>query len=198
MGYVSVAVIGLTPKQEKFCQNIIKGSTQRDAYKKSYDIKTMSDKTIDEAACRLMADSKIAARIERLYNNIELRNMATIENIVAELAAVAFVDATDFAKVEEADVFDGYELDEDGKPDESKPKTRKISVVNITDMNKIDQCKLRAIAGVKHGTNGIEIKLHDKIKALELMGKSLGMFVERVEHSGSVVQIVDNISKDKG
>ena len=31
----------LTPKQEKFVQNLIKGMSQREAYKKSYDTKNM-------------------------------------------------------------------------------------------------------------------------------------------------------------
>lgn len=35
-----------------------------------------------------------------------------------------------------------------------------------------------AVAGIKQTTNGIEIKTNDKVKALELLGKHLGMFKE--------------------
>ena len=36
--------------------------------------------------------------------------------------------------------------------------------------------KLPAIAGIKYSQLGIEIKLHDKVRALELLGKHLGVF----------------------
>lgn len=43
---------------------------------------------------------------------------------------------------------------------------------------------VRAIAGIKEGRNGVEIKLNDKGKALELLGRHLGMFKDRMEVSG--------------
>ncbi|HQN14164.1 MAG TPA: terminase small subunit, partial [Quisquiliibacterium sp.] len=33
---------------------------------------------------------------------------------------------------------------------------------------------------------GLKLKTHDKVKALELLGKHLGMFVDKVEHSGAI------------
>ena len=32
------------------------------------------------------------------------------------------------------------------------------------------------MAGIKQGANGIEVKLHDKVRALELLGKAMGVF----------------------
>ena len=61
----------LTVKQEKFIQNIIKGMTQRDAYKNSYDAKNMKDETIDNKACKLFKQDKIRARYEELLSKIE-------------------------------------------------------------------------------------------------------------------------------
>lgn len=43
---------------------------------------------------------------------------------------------------------------------------------------------MKAIAGIKKGKNGIELKLNDKEKALELLGRHLGMFKDRIEVSG--------------
>ena len=43
---------------------------------------------------------------------------------------------------------------------------------------------MKAIAGIKRGKNGIELKLNDKEKALELLGRHLGMFKDRIEVSG--------------
>ena len=45
--------------------------------------------------------------------------------------------------------------------------------------------------------NGIEVKTSDKLKALELMGKYLGMFKDNVNIMGAVpVQIVDDIDEE--
>ena len=41
--------------------------------------------------------------------------------------------------------------------------------------------QVRAIAGIKEGANGIEIKLNDKEKALELLGRHLGMWNDKLD-----------------
>jgi hypothetical protein len=44
----------------------------------------------------------------------------------------------------------------------------------------------RAVSSIKKGKDGTEIKFHDKLKAIELIGRASGAFKEKVEHSGSV------------
>ncbi len=61
----------LTPKQEKFVQNLIKGMSQREAYKNSYDASKMKDKTIDDKACLLFKKAEIRARYEELLKKTE-------------------------------------------------------------------------------------------------------------------------------
>ena len=60
----------LTAKQEKFVQNIIQGMSQADAYRSAYSTKNMTDKTIHEAASRLVADSKVSARLSELRGQL--------------------------------------------------------------------------------------------------------------------------------
>lgn len=60
----------LTPKQEKFVMNIIDGMSQADAYRNSYDVKKMSDKTVWEKASRLMSDDKVRARLQELRDQM--------------------------------------------------------------------------------------------------------------------------------
>ena len=60
----------LTAKQEQFVQNIIQGMSQADAYRSAYPNQRMSDKTLHEAASRLMANSKIVARLTELRNEL--------------------------------------------------------------------------------------------------------------------------------
>ena len=60
----------LTAKQELFVQKIIEGMSQADAYRSAYNTKRMTDKTIWENASRLMADSKVTARLTELRNEL--------------------------------------------------------------------------------------------------------------------------------
>lgn len=69
----------LTPKQEAFVQEIIKGKSQADAYRSAYSCKKMSDKTIWENASRLMADSKVAARVQELREKLTKSTIMTAQ-----------------------------------------------------------------------------------------------------------------------
>jgi len=77
--------MALTPKQDKFCQEIIKGENQSDAYRKAYDAKNMTDKTITEAASRLMADSNVTARLAELRQPIIEKCQETAADLIREL-----------------------------------------------------------------------------------------------------------------
>lgn len=67
----------LTAKQELFVRKIIEGNSQANAYRSAYSTKNMSDKTIHEAASRLVADSKVSARLK------ELREQITADSIMS-------------------------------------------------------------------------------------------------------------------
>ena len=69
----------LTPKQEKFVQNIIQGMSQADAYRSAYSTKNMTDKTIHEAASRLVADSKVSARLGELRGQLTKQTIMTAQ-----------------------------------------------------------------------------------------------------------------------
>ena len=56
--------------------------------------------------------------------------------------------------------------------------------VAMLDSAEIDDDTAAAIAEVAQTRDGIKIKFHDKLGALEKIGKHLGMFVDRHEHSG--------------
>ena len=58
--------MGLTPKQEKFCQNIVKGMSQADAYRDAYNTDNQKDETIWCNASKLMNDTKVIQRVKEL------------------------------------------------------------------------------------------------------------------------------------
>ena len=73
------------------------------------------------------------------------------KKVVDELAAIGFAKATDFLTVE------------DGQ----------LLIRSTDELSKSDRA---AIASLETTSNGIRLKLYDKMKALELLGKYLGLF----------------------
>jgi hypothetical protein len=62
---------GLTRKQETFCLEFFRNEGNATAaYHTAYSTKNMNPKTVNEAASRLLHDSKVAARLEELRRNV--------------------------------------------------------------------------------------------------------------------------------
>ena len=55
------------------------------------------------------------------------------------------------------------------------------AMVMIKPTDELSEDQVRAIAGIKEGANGVEIKLNDKEKALELLGRHLGMWNDKLD-----------------
>ena len=58
--------------------------------------------------------------------------------------------------------------------------------LHIEDTRNLSPKARQLFAGIKQTQAGIEIKFRDQDKALENIAKHLGMFVEKVEHSGAI------------
>ena len=56
----------LTTKQNRFCEEVVSGKTQAEAYRVAYSSQDMADKTIWVKASELMANGKVTGRIEEL------------------------------------------------------------------------------------------------------------------------------------
>lgn len=61
----------LTLKQEKYVQNLIKGMSQRQAYKNAFDTANMKDETIDNKAYLLLKKDEVRVRYEELTKKAE-------------------------------------------------------------------------------------------------------------------------------
>ena len=75
----------------------------------------------------------------------------TPKKVVEELAAIGFARATNFLRVSEGELI----------------------VCDTATLSKADRA---AIASIERSSNGIKLKFYDKMKALELLGKYMGMF----------------------
>ena len=168
----------LTDKQEKFVQELIKGKSQREAYKAAYNAKSMLDKTIDERASKLFKEYKVSARYEELHNRLMERAtqdaIMSAEEVLKELSILGRAKIDDFLKVDDIEYAVG--TDEDGNP--VKQTMRTVEVYKTQD---IDKDKLKAISEIRQTRDGISLKLTDKQKALETLGRHWGLFTDKQE-----------------
>lgn len=155
----------LTAKQKRFCDEyLIDLNATQAAIRAGY-----SEKNADKIASQLLGKTRVAEEIQKRKAERSERTEITQDMVLRELAAIAFANATDIVQVaEKAFVTDGG--NEVMLPD-----------VIITETSKLTSEQKKAIAGIKQGRNGIEVKMNDKTRALELLGKHLGMFTEKVE-----------------
>jgi phage terminase small subunit len=163
----------LTIKQEKFAQGLFAGLSQREAYKQAYDCDNMTDKTIDEKACLLANNDKIRARLDELVNELKERNMITVERVLEQLGKIAFADIKDMLSFKTVKT-----LDETATALLGQPITTYKTVIDLKDSDEIDGS---LIAEVSETKDGFKFKRNDQMKALELIGKHLGMFTDKIE-----------------
>ena len=77
----------LNVKQEKFIQGIIKGLSQRQAYKEAYNA-TYADKDIDSKASNLFNSYKVQTRYNELLKEIEDKSIMTAKERMKYLTEV--------------------------------------------------------------------------------------------------------------
>lgn len=148
----------MTEKQKIFADEYLIDLNATRAYKVAYP-RVKNDETAAAAAARLLKNVKVVTYIEKRMQDRQKRTEVTQDRVIEELAAIAFARATDFAQIVNGNVV-------------------------LTDTADLTESQIKAIAGIKEGKNGIELKLNDKEKALELLGRHLGMFKDRIEVSG--------------
>jgi phage terminase small subunit len=164
---------GLTIKQEKYAQGLFAGLTQREAYKQAYNCGNMKDATIDRNAYALSLDNKIVTRIKILTDELKERNMVTVEKVLSQLSKIAFADIKDMLSFKTVQT-----LDETATALVGKPIMAYKTVIDLKDSDEVDGS---LIAEVKETKDGFSFKRNDQMKALELIGKHLGMFTDKVE-----------------
>lgn len=71
----------LTPKQEAFCLAYVETGNASEAYRRSYDTKSMKDTTINREAKALLDNPKITTRLRGIQQAARERHEITIERL---------------------------------------------------------------------------------------------------------------------
>lgn len=84
----------LTIKQEKFCNKYLECGNASESYRYAYDCSKMSDNSVWCNASQLLADTKVAQRLEYLKSHLAEASGITALQIIREHQKIAFSDAT--------------------------------------------------------------------------------------------------------
>jgi phage terminase small subunit len=161
----------LTAKQKLFCNEyLIDTNATQAAIRSGY-----SNSYANKKAFLLLDIPHIKAYIDKRMKDREKRTEITQDRVLQEFAKIAFANTTDYVEVKDMGQY-------------------KMVSVKPTEGMTADQ--VVAIASIKQGANGIEIKLHDKVKALEDIGRHLGMFKDKLEVSGNINNPFNDLSTD--
>ena len=116
-------------------------------------------------ACQLMKDPKIAEAIDKLLAKKLKRFDITPDRVLQEVAALAFSNKADF-------------YDEEGRLKSITALPRDVSAALSSVEVSVSTSNLGAPAVVQ------KIRLHDKVRALELLGRNLKLFTDKIDLSG--------------
>ena len=150
----------LTDKQKKFVEEyLIDLNATQSAIRAGY-----SPKTANERGARLLANVSIQEAISKAMAERSRRTGINQDRIVQELARIAFVKITDV-------------VDPDGEINTN---------ASDDDLACIESYKVEDSDSVNGSSSKREVKLASKIKALELLGKHVGMWNDKIQVDVSI------------
>lgn len=160
----------MTNAQKRFCDEYLIDLNATRAYKVAYP-KCKEDETANAASSRMLRNVKVQEYISEKQKEIEKRTEVTQDMVIKELAKIAFLDIRKLY-TENGQLKNVADIDSDTAGAISSLETLEEYEGYGDDRKKIGDTQ--------------KVKLLDKTKALELLGKHLGMFKEKVTIDGNV------------
>lgn len=162
-------VFGLTDKQVHLCLKYMETGDKRKA------CKAMGYNLRKRGAERIFSDDGIPAAIAYLEDMRARRLMLNSDRVLDEICSVAFAKLGDYVTYDNASIVvkSSDEVD-----------TRALSEVNMT--------------ASKDGSMEIKVKMLDKMRALELLGKHLRLFAEDPKGAAKSVNVTVNYNSNDG
>lgn len=160
--------MALTKKQKLFIEEyLIDLNATQAAIRAGY-----SPKSAKEIGSENLTKPDIASRINKAMAERSRRTGVNADRVVRELAKIAFINPTDLIDPETATI----------KPMAAAEDTAAIQSVKVKCFDD----------GVER-----EVKVADKLKALELLGRHMGMFTEKMCLAGAIPVIIkDDVADD--
>ena len=143
----------LTIRQEKFCNYYLETGISAEAYRRAYNCEKWKEKSIWEKSSALLKNVKVQSRIDQLREEMRRRSDITKDEAVSILADIARANIVDALSVK---------TDNDS------------TTIVVKDVTKLPLGIQRAIISLKSTDKGYELRLYNKIDALDKLSKMLG------------------------
>ena len=146
----------LTEKQRRFVDEyLIDLNATQAAIRAGYSVKTA-----DKQGYQLLEKTRVAEAISEKMAERSRRTGVNQDRVVMELAKIAFVNAADVIDSDDATIKAGATAD-----DTAAIQSVKVKVIPTKEGEGVER----------------EIRINDKLKALELLGKHLGMWNDKLD-----------------
>ncbi|MDD3049730.1 MAG: terminase small subunit [Candidatus Cloacimonetes bacterium] len=162
----------LTKKQQTFVDEyLIDLNATQAAIRAGYSTQTAKD-----IACENLAKPNIKNAIDQALAARSKRTGVNQDRVIQELAKIAFLNPSDVINMQNASV---------------------LADANKDDLSCISSVKIKKSSSDTGDSIEREIKTYDKLKALDLLGRHLGMFNDKIKIEGSIpVVIKDDLGED--
>lgn len=154
--------MGLTIKQEKFCNYYVETGNASDSYRRAYNCEKMKDKQIWEESSKLLINPKVTQRVKELQDELKDISDITKERLMRELSNIAFSTISDMHNtwIERKD----FENLTPKQKSAIKSISTKVVKKNIGTKDEPEYADVEFV----------KIEMHDKLKAIEDLIKMLG------------------------
>tara|TARA_R110002074_G_scaffold139781_4_gene285766 strand:- start:769 stop:1335 length:567 start_codon:yes stop_codon:yes gene_type:complete len=162
----------LTAKQKKFChEHMIDLNATQAAIRAGY-----SPNTAKVIGSENLSKPAIVEYLGVLSGEVLANTDLTRDRVLDELSAIAFTNLEDLIDFDKADA---TLIEKDQRRLNTRSAVKKIKITRKFESN-------------GESTETLEIELHDKLKALDMLGKYFGMFITKIE-----AEVVDGTQKAK-
>ena len=171
----------LTPKQEKFVEEIAKGKTQRQAYLVAYpNSKNYKENTIDSRASVLMKNKKIVKRLNELKQSTEKKVEWTRKKALETINYVMDMNKKDIERINEAFNTE-IDLKEAKILELGQEMAQCTSIKELANLSKRMQNLTEEIAKLKKQRRTSGTNVHGIYEGAKILNRMFGYDITKVE-----------------
>lgn len=183
----------MNDRQRRFCQEyVVDHNATQAALRAGY-----AEKSANVHGARLLTNASVQQHIAELQAKLAIRVEITQDRVLEELVDVGLTNLTDLVSWDEKG--DIHFVPSEQLPTPAKRALKKLKVKRTRTFEK------RKGENVEYGgweTESLEVEFHDKLKALELAGKHIGMWpsrplVEVHDERTQILSLLDGVPADE-
>lgn len=171
----------LTPKQEKFVEEIAKGKTQRQAYLVAYpNSKNYKENTIDSRASVLMKNKKVVKRLNELKQSTEKKVEWTRKKALETINYVMDMNKKEIERINEAFNTE-IDLKEVKILELGQEMAQCTSIKELANLSKRMQNLTEEIAKLKKQRRTSRTNVHGIYEGAKILNRMFGYDITKVE-----------------